>query len=189
MSRRLLGWASGLLLALGAGHVVVSVLESRSRILDWLGEGLWATVPLVPEQTVDEQAGVAAFWGGVGSFAVPLVLLGLLVRHLAVRGVPVPAWVGWAVAGWCALGGVMLVPSPFFVGVVPGVLIVLAARLGSRGAGEPGVEPLLDTVEVGELTAGVQRVVLDDQRPGAPFEAGGLRVPGGGNTGGGVEAG
>ncbi|KAA1429218.1 DUF6463 family protein [Nocardioides antri] len=128
MSRRLLSWASGLLVLLGVGHVVVSVLVDHARVADWLGDGLWATVPLVPEQTVDEQATVAAFWGGVGSFAVPLVLLGLLVRHLAARGVPVPAWVGWGVAGWCVLGGVMLVPSPFFVGVVPGLLIVLAAR-------------------------------------------------------------
>lgn len=138
MSRRLLSWASGTLLVLGVGHAVVSVIIDWSRIADWLGDGLWATVPLIPEQTVDDQAVVAAFWGGVGSFAVPLVLLGLLVRHLAARGVPVPAWVGWGVAGWCALGGIMLVPSPFFVGVVPGVLIVLAARDDRPVATAPG---------------------------------------------------
>lgn len=125
---RLLSWARGILLLLGFGHALVSVVIDRQRVADWLGDGLWATVPLVPEQVVDEQATVAAFWGGVGSFAVPLVLLGLLVGHLAEHGVPVPAWVGWGLIGWCALGGVMLVPSPFFVGVVPGVLIVLAAH-------------------------------------------------------------
>ncbi|MCP9946958.1 DUF6463 family protein [Streptomyces somaliensis] len=69
-----------------------------------------------------------AFWGGPGSFSVPLVLLGCLVRHLAGRGVAVPAWTGWGIAAWCLLGGVLLVPSPFFVGTVAGLLVVLAAR-------------------------------------------------------------
>lgn len=137
MNPRLLGWARGIMLLLGIGHAVVSVAIDHSRVGEWLGDGLWATVPLVPEQTVDEQATVAAFWGGVGSFAVPLVLLALLVGHLSARDVPVPAWVGWGLVGWCLLGAVMLVPSPFFVGVVPGLLIVLAAR--GRDAGRQDV--------------------------------------------------
>ncbi len=136
MSRQL-SWASGLMIALGVGHMVGSVIIDWSRVVDWLADGLWATVPLVPDRTVAEQAVVASFWGGVGSFGVPLVLLGLLVRHLAVRGVPVPAWVGWGTAGWCVLGGIMLVPSPFFVGVVPGLLIVLAARSERPAASPP----------------------------------------------------
>lgn len=138
MSRKLLGWAQGILLLLGIGHAVVSVVLDRTRVADWLADGLWATVPLVPEQhAVDEQATVAAFWGGVGSFAVPLVLLALLIGHLAAREMPVPAWVGWGVIGWCVLGGIILVPSPFFVGVVPGVLIVLAARSSAPAGSRP----------------------------------------------------
>ncbi len=137
MNPRLLRWAAAILMTLSIGHLLVSLLIDGSRAAEWVREGLWATVPLMPEQTVDSQATVAAFWGGFGSFGVPLALLAGLVWHLAGRGVPVPAWVGWAIAGWCVLGGVMLVPSPYFVGVVPGALIVVAAGRQS---------PLVDAV-------------------------------------------
>jgi len=75
------------------------------------------------------------FWAGPGSFAVPLILLGCLVWHLAGRGVRVPAWVGWALAAWCLVGGVLLVPSPYFAGTVAGALVVLGARRQARAEG------------------------------------------------------
>jgi hypothetical protein len=128
VSARLLRWAAAIMLVLGIGHLLVAALIDGARMSGWLRDGLWATVPLIPEHTVEELATVAAFWGGFASFAVPLVLLGCLVWHLAGRGVPVPAWVGWGLSVWCAFGGIVLVPSPFFLGVVPGVLIVLAAH-------------------------------------------------------------
>ena len=128
---RLLRWASGIMIFLGAGHLSLLTLIFWAEVSGWVDRGLWAAVPLDLSGDGGDLSNEVVFWAGPGSFAVPLVLLGCLVWHLAGRGVAVPAWVGWAVAAWSALGGVLLVPSPYFAGVVAGVLVVVAARNGA----------------------------------------------------------
>jgi hypothetical protein len=125
---RLLRWAGGIMIVLGAGHLSLLTLVSWANVSGWFDRGLWAAVPLDLSDSGGDLRNEVTFWAGPGSFAVPLVVLGCLVRHLAGRGVAVPAWVGWAVAVWSALGGVLLVPSPYFAGVVAGVLVISAAR-------------------------------------------------------------
>ncbi|MET8778331.1 DUF6463 family protein [Nocardia sp. NPDC050713] len=144
--KSLLRWASGIMIVLGTGHLILLALFAWSDITDWVDRGVWAAVPLGltdEEETVASTQNALTFWSGPGSFAVPLILLGCLTWHLARRGVPVPAWVGWALAVWCAVGGVLLVPSPYFAGTVAGVLVVLAARQGDRSvtARERAMDP------------------------------------------------
>ncbi len=132
-SKRMLRWAGGIMLVLGTGHLLLLALAAWQEITGWVDEGLWAAVPLTlagaeSASTVESLENKVTFWAGPGSFAVPLILLGLLIWHLAGRGVAVPAWLGWSLAVWCVLGGVLLVPSPYFVGVIAGVLIIWAAR-------------------------------------------------------------
>lgn len=128
----LLRWASGIMIVLGSGHLALLAFLAWEDVVGWVERGMWAAVPLDAGggavQTVASLQNKVTFWAGPGGFAVPLILLGLLIWHLAGRGVAVPAWIGWAIAAWCVLGGVLLVPSPFFAGTVSGVLIVLAAR-------------------------------------------------------------
>jgi hypothetical protein len=136
-ARRLLRWASGIMLVLGIGHLFLLSFLAWEDIAGWADRGVWAAVPLLAAEggageTVASLQNRVAFWGGPGSFAVPLVLLGCLIWHLAGRGVPVPAGIGWGVAVWCAVGGVLLVPSPFFAGTVAGALIIVAARKAAR---------------------------------------------------------
>jgi hypothetical protein len=102
-------------------------------------QGLWAAVPLDfaqggAGQTMEALRNKISFWAGPGGFAVPLILLGCLIWHLAGREAKVPAGIGWALGAWCLVAGVLLVPSPFFAGVVSGALIVVASReeLGDR---------------------------------------------------------
>ena len=126
-----LRWAAGIMLALGAGHLVLATAIAADSVAGWADRGVWAAVPLLPEAgepTVETVRNSAAFWAGPGSFAVPLILLGGLTWHLARRGVPVPAGIGWGLAAWCLLGGILLVPSPYFAGVAAGALIISAAR-------------------------------------------------------------
>ncbi|WP_280478961.1 DUF6463 family protein [Nocardia asiatica] len=128
-----LRWASGIMLVLGAGHLLLLALAAWEEVAGWVDKGIWAAVPLTlsgaeTAQTVESLENKVTFWAGPGSFAVPLILLGLLIWHLAGRGVAVPAWLGWSLALWCVLGGVLLVPSPYFVGVIAGVLVIWAAR-------------------------------------------------------------
>ncbi|GAA3072918.1 DUF6463 family protein [Streptosporangium carneum] len=135
--KRLLRWASGIMVVLGTGHLSLSAIVAWEVVTGWAGRGMWAAVPLVlggggAAQAVESFQDRVTFWAGPGSFAVPLILLGGLTWHLAGRGVAVPAGVGWGLVAWCALGGVLLVPSPFFAGVVSGALVILAARKEER---------------------------------------------------------
>lgn len=129
-SARMVRGASGIMVFLGIGHLLVIALLMRGELGGWLERGLWAAVPLggANPPTYEALRTDVAFWAGVGSFSVPLILLGALTWHLVGRGVSIPSFVGWALIAWCALGGVLLVPSPFFVGTIAGVLIVLASR-------------------------------------------------------------
>ncbi|MFK0252705.1 hypothetical protein [Streptomyces sp. NPDC090445] len=141
--KRLVRWASGILIGLGAGHLSLLAFAAWEDIAGWADRGIWAAVPLTLADggagpTVESLESRLTFWAGPGSFAVPLVLLGCLMWHLAGRGVAVPAGIGWGIAAWCALGGVLLVPSPYFAGTAAGVLVVLAAR---RGAARPEAAP------------------------------------------------
>ena len=133
----MLRWASGIMLVLGTGHLLLATLFAWEHITGWVDRGVWAAVPLAPttgsgDQTVESLRNQVTFWGGPGSFAVPLILLGCLTWHLAGRGVAVPAGIGWGLAAWCLVGGVLLVPSPYFAGVISGALIILAARKEDR---------------------------------------------------------
>ncbi|MFL4472610.1 DUF6463 family protein [Paeniglutamicibacter sp. MACA_103] len=136
--RLMLRWSGGIMIGLGIGHLLLATFLDRHVVASWLDRGIWAAVPLMsPETTLGSLRNGAAFWETVGSFAVPLALLGGLLWHLAGRGVTVPAFIGWGVAAWSLLGGILLVPSPYFAGVVAGALIVLSARKnrGARGTG------------------------------------------------------
>ncbi|CAL9469564.1 hypothetical protein SUDANB121_02821 [Nocardiopsis dassonvillei] len=128
-----LRWASAIMIVLGVGHLTLLAVLSWADIAAWAERGLWAAVPLeagATDLTAAELRNEVVFWAGPGSFSVPLALLGTLLWHLAGRGVAVPAWVGWGVAVWCVVGGILLVPSPYFLGAAAGLLVVLAARRG-----------------------------------------------------------
>jgi hypothetical protein len=136
-SKRLLRWASGIMLVLGTGHLLLLTLFAWEDMASWVDQGVWAAVPLAltnrgADQTVQSLQNEVTFWAGPGSFAVPLILLGCLTWHLAGRGVAMPAGIGWGLAAWCFVGGVLLVPSPYFAGTISGALIILAARKEGR---------------------------------------------------------
>ncbi|MGV9306513.1 hypothetical protein ACWDLG_24355 [Nonomuraea sp. NPDC003727] len=140
--KRLLRWASAIMVVLGTGHLFLLALMAWQDVTGWVDRGLWAAVPLVLAEggavpTVESLQSKVTFWAGPGGFAVPLIVLGCLTWHLAGRGVAVPAGIGWGIATWCVLGGVLLVPSPFFAGTVSGILIVVAARKKDRSGATP----------------------------------------------------
>ncbi|MBU2662555.1 hypothetical protein KOI35_03465 [Actinoplanes bogorensis] len=148
--------ASVILVGLGAGHLTLSIVITHSTVGGWIGRGLWASVPLRPPD--DGLRNGLAFWAGPGSFSVPLVLLGILIWHLAGRGITPPAALGWALAAWCLVGGLLLVPSPFLLGSVAGLLIVRAARKAAKPPARPAGETDGGTVAIpaartGENTA------------------------------------
>lgn len=130
--------ASAILIALGAGHLALLALTSREEAATWLKRGVWRAVPLAlgekaADQTIGSLRNEVFFWAGAGSFAVPQILLGCLTWQLAGRGIAIPRSTAVGLAAWSGVGGVLLVPSPFFAGTVAGVLLLIS-RTGRGGA-------------------------------------------------------
>jgi hypothetical protein len=126
--RTLVRSGSAVLVALGVGHLVLLAVTSREDAAGWMKRGVWGAVPLAlgekaGEQTVGSLRNEVFFWAGVGSFAIPQILLGCLTWHLAGRGIPIPKSIAAGISAWSAAGGVLLVPSPFFVGALAGLLM------------------------------------------------------------------
>ncbi|WP_309114031.1 DUF6463 family protein [Saccharothrix sp.] len=114
-----------LLAALGALHIVLTTAFNHESWARWIGAGLWAAVPppgagFTPDQYV--------LWLTLGSFGVPLILLGLVVADTARRGGSVPAYLGWVVGAWALLLSVVLVAVPGWLVLVPAVLLIRGAR-------------------------------------------------------------
>ncbi len=125
--------AAAIMMVLGAGHFMTLVVfgeGASAAMLQWVDEGLWAAVPvtLEPALTTAALENEVTFWAGLGSFSVPLTVLGGLLWALSSRSSSAPQWVGWTMIAWFAVNTVLLVPSPSVLGVIAGVLLVLSAR-------------------------------------------------------------
>ena len=94
-----------------------------------IDEGFFNTI--TPTFPGDRIAMTEAFWYSVGSFGVPLLLLGSLVTRLSRRGERVPVWLGCGIASWAVLVGLL---GGFDTGtmilLLSGVLLAVGA-LGS----------------------------------------------------------
>lgn len=112
-----------------AGSVIHLVLTSIARTDVWrdvVSAGWLNTVTLRPGA---EQPRVAeAFWLTPGSFAVPLLALGILVVFSARKGNRVPGVLGWILAVWGILCASLLPVSGAWLFIVIGVLFVAGDR-------------------------------------------------------------
>ncbi|MGH3735555.1 MAG: DUF6463 family protein [Micromonosporaceae bacterium] len=121
-------WAGRLLVTIAVLHTVVSVALSRQNWGALASGALW----LQQASTLEDYRQMATFWAVVGSFALPMALLGLVLIRLARRGVPLPGYLGWALLGWVSLALALLGPSGFLLGTVPAVMLILAYRRQTR---------------------------------------------------------
>ncbi|MGW3564900.1 DUF6463 family protein [Streptomyces sp. NPDC000941] len=118
-------WAGRSLVVLGIGHLVGMGAQNTGHMDDWFRGDLWG---LPREQFAHPSGANGAFWIVLASFAVPLLLLGFLVCHLARLGVVVPQSIGWGLAAWSVVGAAILEPTPLLLGLVPAVLLIREAR-------------------------------------------------------------
>jgi hypothetical protein len=127
-------WGGLLAVCGGVFHTVVSALMRRDVWSQMIDDGFFNTVTLEP--SADRLAAAEAFWFSVGSFGVPLLLLGSLVTWLLRRGVPVPGWLGSGLAAWAVLIGLV---SGFDGGTLVlltiGVLLTAGAWTAGRHSG------------------------------------------------------
>ena len=98
-------WSSIALMALCTIHVLVLGADIPSEAGKWLGLNMWTFDHWAPlrEQPLDLALSGGVFWATLGSFAVPMFVLGALLFWLDRRELPIPAFVGWALFAWMAV--------------------------------------------------------------------------------------
>jgi hypothetical protein len=125
------GWIA---LVFGAAHVIIAPLESRRRDVwsDAADEGWWNTFTLEESTTLAEFERSHAFWVSLGSWGVPVLILGCYVVWSAHKRHRVPSWIGWIMLAWSVPFVTALPASPGWLFAVSGALIVLGDRRGGR---------------------------------------------------------
>ncbi|MCT2581664.1 DUF6463 family protein [Actinophytocola gossypii] len=123
-ARTLTLWAGRLIVVVSAAHLLFFLVTSLDFVPDWASGALWEATA-VGEPPPAEQG---AFFRLLGSFAVPLLLVGLLLWRSAAREQALPGYVTWTVAGWSLLCALIQPASGFPLLVVASVLLVLARR-------------------------------------------------------------
>jgi hypothetical protein len=125
------GWIA---LVFGAAHVIIAPLESRRRDVwsDAADEGWWNTFTLEESTTIAEFERSHTFWVTLGSWGVPVLILGCYVVWSARQGHRVPGWIGWIMLAWSLPFVAALPASPGWLFAVSGALIVLGDRRSGR---------------------------------------------------------
>ena len=127
-------WGGILAVCGGTLHTVNAVLQRHEAWAQIAGEGFFNTVSLEPSP--DRLAVAEAYWFSLGSFGVPLLLLGSLVTWQARRGGRVPWWVGAGIVAWAVLIGVLggFDGTGTYTLLAIGVLLAVGARYPRRPA-------------------------------------------------------
>lgn len=122
-ARALTIWAGRLFAVVATMHLAFFLVGSLDHLPDWVPGGeLMTTVS--PGEPLPQA--LAYFWQSVGSFAVPTLLLGLLLARFAKDGRALPAYVTWTLAGWTLVCALIVLPSGLPLLVVASALLVVA---------------------------------------------------------------
>lgn len=122
--------AGGIAAALGVLHLVSTLAMSMDYVPRWFTGQLWLPANGLSDLTPSQ----GAFWLTVGSFAVPLFTLGLLIGWLGRRGMVPPTFVALLLGGWGTLGAVLFEPSPFILTWIPAFMLLRSRSRGLREA-------------------------------------------------------
>ncbi len=123
-------WAGRSMIIISLVHMLVLGVDALPQLSGWLRLRLWTLEHWRPasEIGVDLLLSQQAFWSTVGSFAIPLMVMGALLSWMAARGQRVPAFVGWALAAWVLVCTFIMEPSGFPLGFIPAGLLIAASR-------------------------------------------------------------
>lgn len=123
-------WGGRSCVAIGLGHSALVAAMTWEHWAGWIaGELHWG---LGSPQMLQSKL---AFWGMPGSFAIPLILLGLMAVGRAREGRALPAYVGWTLLAWAVFGAYVIFPTfGFFLVLVPATLFLLDGRRAAAPA-------------------------------------------------------
>ncbi len=128
LARTLTVWAGRLIVAIATLHIVFFVVVSWDHLPGWFAGDLWVSEPF--DAPISQSQ--AHFWALLGSFAVPLLVLGAVIARSAREDRPLPAYVTWTVTAWTVTCALVLEPSGFPLGLVPAGLLVAAEVIRRR---------------------------------------------------------
>lgn len=118
------------MVAIGILHMIVLGIDAVPEIPGWLRLELWSVEHWQPlrSQRLVFLAGNAAFWSTIGSFALPLIMLGAVVIWLDKRQLPIPAFLGWSLLAWIIVASLIIEVSGFPLGIPIAICLILGAR-------------------------------------------------------------
>jgi len=115
-------WAGYTMVAISILHLIYFGIKSATFAGGWIGGDLRGTDRLGHGMT--ETAGY--FWASIGSFAVPLLAIGLWLIMAARQRAAVPRSLPWLLGAWVVICVVLMEPSGFPLGLIPAGLLLFA---------------------------------------------------------------
>lgn len=122
------------LVGIGILHMVVLGLDALAHVPGWLRLRLWTAEHWKPflAQSPDILASNAAFWSTVGSFAIPVIIIGALVIRLDERKIEIPAFVGWGLLVWAVAASLIIETSGFPLAAAIALCLIVGVRRRNR---------------------------------------------------------
>ena len=127
-------WAGWLMALYGAAHTLGALTVEGAA----LHAGAWFSGQLWGEDLAAMSPANSAYWLSLGSFGVPLVLIGAVVLWLDRRGITPPPFIAWTLGILTAVDAVINLPSPWPVLLLANVLLLVGTRRAGRDHRMPG---------------------------------------------------
>lgn len=127
-------WGGIALIAISILHMIVLGLDAIPEAQGWLRFELWTSEHNQAFRSQPPHIAVsgAAFWSTIGSFAIPLMVLGAWVVWADTNDHPIPSFVGWALLAWVSLAALILEFSGFPFGIPMALAIIIGTRRNNR---------------------------------------------------------
>jgi hypothetical protein len=118
---RMAGW---LIVFYGAAHTIGALTVEGA----WRYAGAWFSGTLWGADFRNMTPAHSAYWFSLGSFGIPLILVGLMVLWLHRRSIVPPAFVAWALTAWTAVDAAILLLTPWPIMMLANVLLLVGIR-------------------------------------------------------------
>ena len=121
-------WAGWLIVFYGAAHTLGALTVERAarHAGAWFSGGLWR------DDLTAMSAANSAYWLSLGSFGIPLIVVGLTVLWLDRRGITPPQFIAWTLGIWTLVDAVVLALTPWPLLLLANVLLLTGVRRTAR---------------------------------------------------------
>jgi hypothetical protein len=117
-------WAGRLIVFFGAAHTIGALTFDRAARY----AGAWFSGELWHDDLAAMSPMNSALWLTLGSFGVPLIVVGLTVLWLDRRGITPPPFIAWILGIWAVVDAVILVYTPWPLFLVAVILLAVGGR-------------------------------------------------------------